>query len=358
MKLELIRATELSESLRETWRDLQSRNPILASPYFCHEYTSLVAEVRDDVFVAVIEDAGQVVGFFPFQRGWGKSGRPVGGVVSDYQAVIAAGDLPLDPEWLLRSVGLVRWEFDHLLAEQSAFAAYHRRRESSPRLDLTQGFEAYEAARREQGTKLFEQLARKQRKLERELGPIRFDVQVTDVEALRTCMRWKSQQYRQSGILDLFSFDWPVQLLQRLQQTQGHEFAGLLSTLSVGDRLIAAHMGMRSSKVWHYWFPSYEVELGKYSPGQILLLRMAELAPSMGIGIIDLGKGDSRYKTQLGSQAAIVCEGRVEVPCTANRLANLAQEARDWVERHPDAPWLTRLPGRALRKYERWARYQ
>jgi CelD/BcsL family acetyltransferase involved in cellulose biosynthesis len=358
MKLELIRGTELCDALRQKWRELQSQNPGLASPYFCHEYTSLVAEVRGDVFVGVIEDAGEVLGFFPFQRGWTKSARPVGGIVSDYQGLIAAADLAVDPEWLLRSAGLVRWEFDHLLAEQKAFVPYHRRRERSPMLDLARGFEAYEASRRDQGTKLLGQLARKQRKLERELGPIRFEVQSTDVEALRRCMHWKSQQYRQSGIQDLFSLDWPVQLLQRLQKIQGEDFAGVLSTLSVGDRLIAAHMGMRSRRVWHYWFPSYEAELAKYSPGQILLLCMAKQAPSMGIGIIDLGKGDSRYKTQLASTAALVCEGRVEIPCSANRLAKLAEEARDWVERNPDAPWLTRLPGRALRKYERWARYQ
>lgn len=358
MKLELIAGSELDDGLREKWRGLQSRNPSLANPYFCHEYTSCVAEIRDDVFIAVIEDANEVVGFFPFQRGWGKCGRPVGGIVSDYQGIIAAGDLHVDPEWLLRGSGLVRWEFDHLLAEQSAFAPYHRGRYSSPMLDLTEGFESYKAARRAQGTKLFEQLARKQRKLERELGPVRFEVQVTEPDALLRCMQWKSQQYRNSDILDLFSFDWPVRLLKVLQQIQTDAFAGVLSTLSVGDRLIAAHMGMRSERVWHYWFPSYEAELSKYSPGQILLLRMAERAPAMGIETIDLGKGDSRYKTQLASKAATVCEGRVELPCAANRLVNLAEGARDWVDRNPDAPWLARLPGRALRKYDRWARYQ
>ena len=73
----------------------------------------------------------------------------------------------------------------------------------------------------------------------------------------------------------------------------------MLSLLYAGDQLIAGHFGMRSPTTWHYWFPSYDNAFAKYSPGVMLLLKMAEVAPAMGIRIIDMGCGLHSYKERL-----------------------------------------------------------
>ena len=60
-----------------------------------------------------------MVGFFPFQRGKGKVGWPVGYRLNDFQAGIFDSQLDVDARQLLRQCGLTRWHFDHLVADQS-----------------------------------------------------------------------------------------------------------------------------------------------------------------------------------------------------------------------------------------------
>src|ERR1051325_1265812 len=142
MKITVINARELSEEDVRLWSALQDSNAALASPYFSPEFTQAVAAVRDDVFAAVMEEAGRIVGFFPFQKGPLRTGRPAGGALSDYQAVIAAADTQWDAQDLIAKCGLALWDFDHLLASQAPFAAYHRVSTGSPFLDLSNGYEA------------------------------------------------------------------------------------------------------------------------------------------------------------------------------------------------------------------------
>jgi CelD/BcsL family acetyltransferase involved in cellulose biosynthesis len=73
---------------------------------------------------------------------------------------------------------------------------------------------------------------------------------------------------------------------------------------------------MRSRSVLHWWFPAYDPELGRYSPGIILLLRLAETLRGAGVGggTLDLGKGDAAYKSALMTHAAELREGRVAMP--------------------------------------------
>ena len=56
---------------------------------FGPEFTQAVAAVRGDVEVGVLEERGEPVGFFPFQRSRRNVARPVGGKMSDFQGLIA-----------------------------------------------------------------------------------------------------------------------------------------------------------------------------------------------------------------------------------------------------------------------------
>ena len=333
MRITVISARELSAQEVRSWSVLQDSNPALSSPYFSPQFTQAVAAVRDDVFVGVMEEAGQIVGFFPFQKGPMRMGRPVGGALSDFQAVIAAADAQWDAQELVAKCGLALWDFDHLLSYQAPFAFYHRVKADSPYLDLSNGYEAYASARREDGSEQINKsgdLPRKLRKLEREIGPVEFAAHKSDEEALRLLLKWKSQQYLSSLTTDVFSYQWTVALLRRLLEIQTPEFAGMLSVLSINGRIIAAHLGMRSKTHWHYWFPSYDHELAKYSPGLLLLLRMAQAAPQMGIKRIDLGKGESHYKNRLASGQVGIAEGSVLVKPWASLWRSVRRQTESW----------------------------
>jgi CelD/BcsL family acetyltransferase involved in cellulose biosynthesis len=214
----------------------------------------------------------------------------------------------------LRGCGLVRWHFNHLLASQEPFIKYHVLREISPLLDLNDGFEAYAAGLRLAGSKVLERIGARKRKLERDVGPVRFEAQVLDSKTLDLLLRWKAAQYVRTGYASPFQTGWIRGLIERIHAAQDEDFAGMLSVLYAGDQLIAGHFGMRSRSIWHYWFPSYDVNFGAYSPGLITLLEMARSAQALGLSAIDLGRGLSPYKRRLMNASVPIAEGVVELP--------------------------------------------
>jgi CelD/BcsL family acetyltransferase involved in cellulose biosynthesis len=308
VKVTLIPGRELGPDLFGRWRELQRSNLDLASPYFCPEFTQAIASVRDDVEVAVVEDEGSITAFLPFQRGHDSVGIPVGGIISDYQGLICAPEFACDPRELIKQCRLLAWDFDHLISAQRMFAPFHRYAESSPVMNLNAGFERYVAAchaARAERVKI--------RRLERVLGSVRLVVATTDKELLNQVLKWKSAHYLQTSSLDLFSIGWIRAAVERIHATQTPDFAGILSVLYAGGVTVAGHFGMRAGCVWHYWFPSYAPEYSRYSPGLVLLLKMAEDAAAVGLRTIDLGKGKMLYKDRFKNSEVPLAEGSVEL---------------------------------------------
>jgi CelD/BcsL family acetyltransferase involved in cellulose biosynthesis len=353
MKVTVLPGHSLTERHSDRWSMLQQSTAALASPYFCPAFTQAVASVRRGVHVGLVEQDGEIVAFFPFQRGGMRTAKPVGWPMSDCQGIIARDDTTVDPSRLLRGCGLSIWDFDHLLVGQTAFHPYHVQRTESPVIDLSAGFDAYKAERKQAGSRFVEQTARKRRKMERELGPLRFETHVTDPDVLRQVIEWKSAQYERTGLVNVLGHAWTGRVLERICGIQTDAFAGTLSVLYVGDRVAAAHMGMRSATVWHWWFPAYDRELEHYSPGVILLLEMMERAPSAGIRLIDLGKGDETYKRRAATGAVALAEGSVALPSVATTVRKAKRDLESWVRRVP-IPEFVRSPMRRLRRAERW----
>jgi len=194
--------------------------------------------------------------------------------------------------------------------------------------DAVFGVEVYAA-----GCNAIKAEQRKLRRIEKEIGPLRFVAHSTNASLLDQTLAWKSQQYFASGKPDLFALGWTRPLVERIHAVQTKDFAGMLSLLYAGDWLVAGHFGMRSRAVWHYWFPAYDEAMAKYSPGLILLLKMAEHALTLGLHTIDLGKGMSLYKERLMNNYTMVAVGSVELPSlrsfrrTARRRLHVAVAA-------------------------------
>lgn len=358
MRCSVIDARELTDAEAAKWSRIQSANAVLGSPYFCPGFTRAVGAVRDDVRVAILEDGAATVGYFPFQIGRLGRGRPVGGPLSDYQAVISERNEGWNAQDLIRGAGMSAWKFDHLLCAQQPFAGHVTATFASPLMDLTKGYDAYVESRQVAGDKPFHRLATLRRRIEREVAPLRFEASCTDPAALRQLLAWKSAQCKASGSINVFGARWTNDLVERLLHTHEPDgFGGILSTLHAGDDLLAAHFGMRSQTVWHYWFPSYHHGYGNFSPGLLMLLDMAKTAQSLGLHVIDLGKGDAPYKTRMMSYGVPIAEGRIELPSIAASVRQLRVRSEAWLRASPIAEQV-RVPGRALKRLERWLRFR
>lgn len=357
MKISVIRGKELKSPEIERWRELQKADPLLTTPYFCPDFTQAVAAVRHDVYVGVLEQSNQILGFFPFQRGRSRVGRPVGGALSDFHGMIGASELRVSARALLKSCGITVWNFNHLVSHQRSFQSYHHTLSNSPYMDLSSGYESYATERRKAGSKQIKKTGNLRRKLEREVGTLRVELHVADDHSLRRLISWKSDQYRESGLTDIFTYDWITALLTQIHHTRNEYFGGLLSVLYANDEMIAAHMGMRSRSVLHYWFPAYERRFAHYSPGLILLLEIAEHCESLGIQKIDLGKGDALYKDRLMSGSVPLAEGSLEFLPLIRTAKRVQRGVKNWTEGSPLSA-AARIPTGIARRIRYWIRFR
>jgi len=332
MKISVVVPAELDEALRQRWLQFQAVQPLLSSPCFAPEFTLAAGQARRDVRVAIIEDAGEVAGFFPFQQRWG-AGRPAGGRLSDHHGLIHHPQLDWDWRELLRACGLGYWQYDHLPACQRppGSATYA----VSPGLDLSEGFEAYRRRRLDAGARRLAELPRKARKLAREVGPLRFEVDSRDPAVLAWVMKLKSQQCRRTGAQDCFAPAWAREFVERIAAIDEPHFGGRLSVLYAGDRPVAAHFGMRSPHVWHWWFPVYSREHGAYSPGALLLMMLAEKVAAQGHRLLDLGKGDESYKASFADTGTALVEGCVMRASPVTSLRHARKRLGRWLRQSP-----------------------
>ena len=335
----VIAPSELDAGLTQAWQALQQSSEAFASPYFCPQFTRLAGEVRDDVRVLVVESGRRPVAFFPYQRSALGFGRPVAGSLSDYHGVVAMTGSDWCARDLLRAGRLMTWKFDHLVDPSGQFEAYVKALASSPQMDLGGGYERYVRARRDAGSDVVTQTERRARKLAREQGPALFTLHDARPDAWDFLLRWKGAQYRGSGLTDPFAFRWTRAFLRRVGEADGADFAGVLSSLRVRGRVVAAHLGMRSRAVLHWWFPAYDPAYARYSVGTLLLLRLAEAMAHAGIRTIDLGKGEPAYKQRVMTGRVALREGTVERGPWLGRLAR-ARDAGAIAVRRIEQRWL------------------
>jgi CelD/BcsL family acetyltransferase involved in cellulose biosynthesis len=201
------------------------------------------------------------------------------------------------------------------------FEAWARNRIEAPALDLSGGFAAYQARLAErQGVKVagvFKSvLGQAKRRMEREIGPVRFVDRDESPAALDALFRWKSAQWQRTVGMqtDRFATPWVRGFVSDLSRSRVADLEGCLSTLYVGDRIVAVHLGLRSGAMMHSWFPAYDIDMATYSPGMYLLLETARAASEKGVTELDLGRGVSPYKSRVMTHSRTVLIGDASSP--------------------------------------------
>lgn len=300
---------ELSDHDWSIWKELVSNTPGIDSPFFRPEFTRQVTAVRDDARIGVIAKQGTTLGFLPYQK-TGRSTHPLGGRLSEYHGVIIDPGIDWCPSQLLQACGIRSWHFDHLPDSQSILKRYSWGENSNPVINLQNGFDAYRSDKKRSGSSIG-QTERKARKMEREIGPLRFEWNQSSTSVIAKLIEWKTEQHRRTGVLEIFQYSWIKELIENLSNTSEAEFSSPLSALYAGDHLVAVHLGLASRTNLHMWIPTYDIAYQKYSPGLILLLHILESAASRGIERVDFGPGEERFKQEFKTGDTIVHEGMV-----------------------------------------------
>ena len=255
MNVRSISAADLTPEHVAAWSRVLASDPVLASPFFRPEFTQAVAAVRKDVEVAILREGEEAVGFFPYQRQRGNVAVPVGGPLCDFQGAVVRRGISVDARQLLRDCGLAAWHFNHLVASQEAFRPYHHVLWDSPYMDLRGGFDAYRRTKHENGSGMLASAERKARKMTREIGSLRLVPHTCERGVFDLLMDWKVQQYRRIHATNFLASAWTVALLERIRNTAGSAFAGMLSVLYAGGRPAAVHLGYARTACCTAGFP-------------------------------------------------------------------------------------------------------
>ncbi|GAB5443926.1 MAG: GNAT family N-acetyltransferase [Fuerstiella sp.] len=306
MATRIIRPFELTAHERSVWRSFLRQTKALKSPFFLPEFALAVGEVNPAARVIVVEEDGHPTAFLPLQ--FADHGEPValGGSLNDYQGLIAAPDFRDAATEVLSAAGLSRFFCTKLLDWSSSFKDDVVAVRPSPYIDLSEGYAAWESGLGS-GRQL-KQMARKERKLIREHGRLRFEFHEPSAAVLRTLIDWKRRQYVRSGEHDVLADGWPPQLLKRLLTLPDDcPLQPVLSTLYAGGKLVAAHYGLTGLGVFHCWFPVYNADFHRYSPGKLLLRHMLFHAPEYQLTRFDFGAGDEPYKYSFANAESAVC---------------------------------------------------
>lgn len=115
---------------------------------------------------------------------------------------------------------------------------------------------------------------RKKRKITRDLGEIRIEERHTDTALVEQAMRWKSLQYKSTGLWDLFAPERTRRMFLTMAQR------GLLHVTAIyaGSRLLAVHAGPVYHGRFYYWVPAHDPSAVGYSPGTLLLEHLIQRA--------------------------------------------------------------------------------
>ena len=346
-QIQVVAVSQLTGEIASAWKRLRAEQPQEESPYFAIEFTQAVAAIRDDVQIAIFRDAdGEIEAILPFQKTAATLIEPIGGRLNDVHGILGGRNLSSDQILeRLAAIGVRSASFHAAADFHGTDERFQFRELQTHHLDLSAGWdEYYKWAKKNSST--IKRHGQKSRALARKYGEIRFEFQNADPAALEELIALKRAKYQRTKTFDILSVEWAADLLRQIQKMQTPEFSGILSTLHAGDRLVAAHFGMLTDQMLHYWFPTFDIEFNQFSPGTELLLRVAKECCNRNLDKLDLGFGDDDYKFKFSN-------GNDRVSCglmTDSKISFQAAKARYiWRQRLKAMP-LKPAVKRVLRK--------
>ncbi|MFT5522757.1 MAG: CelD/BcsL family acetyltransferase involved in cellulose biosynthesis, partial [Pirellulaceae bacterium] len=342
---------ELTSSDRECWTRMLGETEMF-SPFMTPEFVLEASKAIADVHILKVEDSSGPVAFLPFQWTGPKTAAPVANGLNEFQAAVIRPGIEFSLVDWLREAGISTLSYDHWTTSQTEMAPYHLHVGSAPYIDLSGGYEKYREIAKTR-TSYVTKVERQQRQLERTVGPVRMELRSEDDSLFQLLLKWKSQQHHDTGVADIFQQESIVELLRRMKNTKTANFQGLYSVLFANDTPIAVNLSLATPQVAHIWFPSYDRDFGKYSPGIILFLEMAKKLSQQQVQRVDFGPGPQQYKRRLASDASSVAIGAVDCSSTKRIARRTWYQTRQWLKQNQFGSGLA-ASARLLSRTRQW----
>jgi CelD/BcsL family acetyltransferase involved in cellulose biosynthesis len=355
LPIEVVKALDLASADIARWAELQRGQTRLDSPFLSPQWALLVAKAQgekgQDVKVAIQRGPeGEALAFLP-ARVRQDVAMPVGAPMCDYQALISAPGVAMDPRELLAALGVDRIDFCHMMADDETLGRHARGQADSWVVETPDGYEAYAAERKDAGVGVLKDIDKKRRKAEREVGPCRFTAMSESRAAFDQLIAWKRVQLLLTHQTDLFKAPWVNKLLNDVFARRDPDFGGGLYTLHLGERLAAVHLHLRGEHTIHGWLIAHNPDLERYSPGLMLfqdILKSMDGTPYMRL---DLGAGDYRFKRELSNARQTVVFGFLGSASMPSLVRHAAYGVRSVAEALPLGR-ISEIPGKAMRRMD------
>ncbi|UDF03871.1 GNAT family N-acetyltransferase [Asticcacaulis sp. AND118] len=306
---DLISPRDLSETDIAAWRDMAKQTFAFGSPVLSWDFCAAVAQVRDDVKVAVYRKGGKVVAILPHHRRPGAFARPVGAPFNDYTALISFPDTAFPAREALALAGIRAFQVTGLIDPYGAFDGFEGEPEDAYGIDLTHGETVNNVEK-----KHLKNINRLRRRLEEEHGEVRFEVPDFTPENFEAMLAIKRAQTAQTGIHDFLSAPWVQALMRNLFVKPANldtQLYGHLTTVTAGGKPIIWHFGPRLGDRVHPWVSAFDAAYGAYSPGQIFLQGCQTPLRELGVTYYDLSTGQQHYKNAFCNTHSVVRHGRL-----------------------------------------------
>jgi CelD/BcsL family acetyltransferase involved in cellulose biosynthesis len=301
MQVTVVRPGDIGTAEAELWWKFQHSTPEALNPFLSLTYTQTVGRYRANARVAVVEDGGEIVAFFPFELGARHVAMPIGFPMNNLQGFVASG-LPVDARRVVKRAHLRGWRFDAVPVDEHAFARFHYEgtTEPCPVIDLMNGDLSRISTRK-----------KARRALEREFGPVSLEWNSVELAHIDQMIEWKSHKYY--GTRRLFSDPTARSIVKDLAASNDEDCRGVVSVLSARERPTAIHFGLLGPRSLVGWFMAYDPELSRFAPGKMLWHPLAKAAEERGVSQIDLGPGRETYKFELANGSYMVAGGAIWV---------------------------------------------
>lgn len=306
LRLETVRPSQLDADDAAVWANLVAARPDLTGPYFDIRYIQSIGGRVPGAGVVRFRRGEQVVGYFPYQL---RSGglQPLGAPLTDYHGIIGPADLEVDFAALLKATRAKRLEFSGWIGaiDTRATACSLMRRVA----DTSDGFDAWWKTQDAEHHKFFKNIGRCQRNVQKDFNGFAFTWEPGTTEVLDWVIALKREQYRKSGMHDVFACGWTRTLLDDIAACRSEDFGLRAGVFRHEGKIVAAELCLVNDDEVHLWFPAYDPAYYRYTVGILLTVEIIRHMAAQGIKRFDFGTGGEDYKSPLTVSAGPCLEG-------------------------------------------------